>query len=168
MAIDCVMYHGSPFREKRQSYGASGNRIPLVAPGRPFFVTSALPYAINFARGGLVSMVRLNADNVIDFHDSSVVDRLLAIYNEDPHILSSDGRWDKDVEGDIHDSSYRLLDSPAVMSKLISEGVEAIYVPEDIELNITSYAILNPKAVEFLKVVRGREIRPDIEEGLAG
>jgi hypothetical protein len=82
--------------------------------------------------------------------------------------LSSDGRWDKDVEGDIHDSSYRLLDSPAVMSKLISEGVEAIYVPEDIELNITSYAILNPKAVEFLKVVRGREIRPDIEEGLAG
>jgi hypothetical protein len=156
MRLNQGFYHGSPFRDGRKTYGAKGNTIPEITPGRPFFVTNDLPYAIKFARGGLVSEVKVLTERVIDLHDLEVVDRLLAVYNADPKILDGEGAWDAGTEGEIIDSCYRLLDSPAVMSMLIDEGYEAVFIPEDIELRVTSYAILNPQVVEFQGVVSVR------------
>lgn len=160
MRLDQGFYHGSPFKEDRQTYGSEGNTSPDIVPGRPFFVTNDLPYATRFARGGLVSEVKVLTERVIDLHDHEMVNRLLSVYNADPKILGGEGVWDAAIEGEITESSYRLLDSPAVMKLLVEEGFDAAFIPEDIELRVTSYAILNPQVVEFRGVVRGRIPRP--------
>jgi hypothetical protein len=160
MPIDSTFYHGSPARPDKPAFGTTGNQVPAISPGRPFFITSSLPYALKFARGGTVSKVKLLTESIADLHDPVVVERLLSIYNSDQHILAGDGAWDDDIEGDIHDSAYRLLDSPDVMAQLIDEGIEAVFIPEDVEMNVKSYAILKPLAVEFLAAVR----KPILEE----
>lgn len=148
-----TLFHGSQHRPGVKAFGLPGNREPQVSPGRPFFLTDNLRYATRFARGGLVSSVRLSTERVIDLHDEEALSRLLEVYNADPKILATDGPWDSDFEGDISDQAYRLLDSPAVMTFLQSKGYQAVFLPEDIELNVTSYAVIDPACTEFLRLV---------------
>lgn len=167
-AMAKVLFHGSPLRSHRsgdKAFGLPGNRKPLINPGRPFYLTDNLPYASYFARGGTVSAVNLLTDKVVDLHQDEVLERLLSIYNADPVILAVDGPWDADIEGEIGDSAYRILDSPAVMTLLLSEGYQAVLLPEDNELKVTAYAVLDPDCVEFSHLMNERKPR-DAEPSL--
>lgn len=148
-----TLFHGSPHRPGVKAFGLPGNREPHISPGSPFFLTGNLKYATRFARGGLVSSVRLSTENMLDLHDEETLNRLLEIYNTDPKILATDGPWDTDLEGEIVEQAYRVLESPAVMAFLQSKGCQAVFLPEDIELNVTSYAVLDPACIEFLRLV---------------
>lgn len=162
-----TLYHGSPKAPGKIPFGTPKNRIPQISPGKPFFVTSDLNYATRFARGGVVSAVRMNTESVVDFHDQEVLDRMLATYNSDPKILGGvTGPWDDDLDGDISESAYQLLESPAVMEQLRSEGCQAVFIPEDIELNVTSFAILDPACVEFSHLVSSPASNREPEFGL--
>ena len=158
------LYHGSPKRPQSKTFGCPGNRVPQISSDRPFFFTNDLPYAVRFARGGIVSVVRLTADSVLDLHNEQALMRLLAIYNRDLQILERSGQWDEEIEGDIAESGYRLLDSPDVMNTLQKEGVQAVFLAEDHDLRVTSFAIIDPRCVEFSHIVRGLgndEIEPN-------
>jgi len=163
-AVAKVLFHGSPHRTGNKAFGVPGNRKPIVSAGRPFYLTEDLPYATYFARGGTVSAVSLQADKVVDLHQDEVLKRLLGVYNADPEILAVDGPWDVEVEGEIGESAYRILDSPAVMTLLRSEGYQAALLPEDNDLKVKAYAVLDPDCVEFSHLMNERKPR-DTEPG---
>lgn len=161
-AMAKVLFHGSPLRPHSsggKAFGLHGNRKPMIAPGNPFYLTDNLPYATYFARGGTVSAVHLLTDKVVDLHVNEVLERLLEVYNSDPAILAVDGPWDAEIEGEIGDSAYRILDSPAVMTLLRSEGYQAALLPEDNDLKVTAYAVLDPDCVEFSHLMNERKPR---------
>ena len=157
-----VLFHGSPLRAHRsgdKAFGLPGNRKPLVLPGQPFYLTDNLSYATYFARGGTVSAVRLLTDKVVDLHVNEVLENLLEVYNSDPAILAVDGPWDAEIEGEIGESAYRILDSPDVMRLLRSEGYQVALLPEDNDLKVASYAVLDPDCVEFSHLMNERKPR---------
>jgi len=143
------LYHGSPHRQGAIAFGLPGNQAPAISAGQPFYVTSSLKYARQFARGGLVSALQFTQGTIIDFHHPELLDHLLDIYNQDPKIAQGDGPWNEEFEGSIDGSPYRLLESPAVMQYLQDQGFSAVFLPEDIELNVTALAILDARCVEY-------------------
>lgn len=144
-----ILFHGSPDRANKRAFGCAGNVTPEITPGRPFFLTDDYHYAESFARGGVVSELDVSLCRVLDLHDSSEQSRLLQIFNNDSEILQARGAWDEDVDGDISESSYFLLESPDVMKALIGEGFNAVLLPEDIELGVESYALLSPESARL-------------------
>lgn len=150
------MYHGGPHRQGVTAFGLPGNQTPAITAGRPFYVTNSLKYARHFARGGVVAALQFTEGAIIDFHHPELLNHLLDIYNHDPKIVQGDGPWDDGLEGSIDDSPYRLLESPAVMQYLQEHGFSAVYLPEDIELNVTALAILDSRCVEFSHLMSER------------
>lgn len=148
-----ALYHGSPKREGRPSFGASGNVTPVITDGAPFFVTSNLAYAKKFARGGLITLLHVTLKKTYDLHDSDRLEMLLDLFNRDPMILAGRGKWDEDVDGEIQDSAYFLLESHAVTSYLKRHGYDSVLIPEDNELNVKSYALLDPGLIELTSVL---------------
>lgn len=150
-----TLYHGSPDRADKCAFGREGNEIPIITPGRPFFVTDDYHYAEFFARGGVVCELEVNLGRVLDLRDADEQLRVLQLFNEDAVILNSRGAWDEDVDGDISDSSYFLLESPAVMNAILAEGFSAVLLPEDFERGVESYALLS---TEMIKLRHVREL----------
>ena len=139
-----VVYHGSPARKGHPAFGTHGNHTPVITAGRPFFVTDDLTYAEKFARGGHVQALYVRLINPVDLSDPAQCERLVKVFNADPAVLLTRGPWDEDFEGDIADSAYFLLESPAVMELLKDEGFDGARVPEDIELGVESFAVFAP------------------------
>jgi hypothetical protein len=140
------LYHGSPDAPGRPAFGRDGNQRPTIAPGRPFFVTEDFAYAQYFARGGVVSELSVRFSRLADLRDARELERLLQIYNADPAVRSP---WDEDVDGDISESSYALLESPGVMASLVEQGFDGVVLHEDIERGVESYALLCLEGVTF-------------------
>ncbi|WP_410951749.1 hypothetical protein [Pseudomonas sp. S1(2024)] len=152
------LYHGSPHRQGAIAFGLPGNQAPAITAGQPFYVTSSLKYARHFARGGVVSALQFTQGAIIDFHHLELLNHLLDIYDQDPKIVQSDGPWNEEFEGSIDGSPYRLLESPAVMQYLQDQGFSAVFLPEDIELNVTALAILDTRSVEFSHLMPERAL----------
>ncbi len=161
-----TLYHGSPKRPGQTAFGVKGNTMPNITPGRAFFLTDDLSYATYFARNGVVSEFRATLDAVIDLHNEDNVFRLLAIYNQDRKILDGEGAWNEDLEGDIFDSVYRLLESPDVMRTILEDGFKAAFLPEDIEMGVASYAIIDNSCIEFVRILKEEKPSPSISIGL--
>ncbi len=147
-------YHGSPHRKDGKAFGSPGNKVPTIAPGRPFFVTECLSFAAHFARGGLVTEVETHLGAIADLQCPELLERLLGIFNADPAVIARSGQWDEDVDGDVADSSYFLLESADVTNALLAEGFTAALCIEDVERGTTSIAILDPSAVLGVRVIR--------------
>lgn len=141
------LYHGSPARKDRPPFGSIGNTAPDICPGRPFFVTGNLSYAEHFARDGLVTEIRAQLISIVDLRDKELQQGLLSLYNADPFVISKGQQWDEEVDGDIADSAYMLLESPRVMTDLTASGFTAAIIDEQRERGITSYALLCPEEV---------------------
>lgn len=106
-----------------------------------------------FARGGLVSEVRPDLTRLADLQDTGLLDRLLGVFNEDPAIVAGRGVWDEDLDGDIADSSYFLLESADVCLALLAEGFTSARCIECVERKVYSIALLCPTAVLDVKLV---------------
>lgn len=141
-----TLYHGSPYRPDAQAFGDRDNTLPRIRAGRPFWATDNHPYAVRFARGGLVSTLEVRLERVFDLTDEANLEAMLALYNADPSITP----WDDMTDGEIADSAYFLLDSPTVMRHLIEQGFDGAYLREDLELRVFSYAILQADRVRLV------------------
>lgn len=152
-----ALYHGSPKREGKPPFGARGNKTPIIADGAPFFATSNLAYAKRFARGGLITLLHVKLKNTFDLHEEERLVELLTIFNNDPQVIAGRGPWDEDVDGEIQDSAYFLLESHAVTRYLKRQGFDSVLVPEDNELNVKSYALLKAEFIELTSVLNQAE-----------
>lgn len=146
-------FHGSPVRDSAPAFGSEGNTTPRITPGRPFFITEDIAFAEFFARGGLVSEVQPDLTRLADLQDTGLLDRLLGVFNEDAAIVAGRGVWDEDLDGDIADSSYFLLESADVCLALLAEGFTSARCIECVERKVYSIALLCPTAVLDVKLV---------------
>lgn len=153
-----TLFHGSPEREGRPAFGSKENLLPVIKDGKPFWVTKSLPYATYFARGGIVTQIRVKSRKTLDLNDFQKQAELLNIFNHEK-LLTGCEPWDEDVDGEISDSAYFLLESPAVMRHLRNLGYDCVYVPEDKEMRVTSYALLDVSVIEHVSVLQ-TEVEP--------
>lgn len=142
------VYHGSPKNSEGIAFGDEGNTAINVGEGSPFFVTDDLGYATYFARGGLVSCFKHSFSKVADLFDENTQVFLLEVYNDCP----KQGPWDEMIWGEVSESPYELLESPAVREMLAKEGFDAVLIPEDTEHNVTSLAVLSAEKLMLLNV----------------
>lgn len=146
-------YHGSPIRSDRPAFGSKGNLQPQISPGKPFFLTDNLDYALDFARGGHLCAFTVNTSGMASLFDTGLQEALLAIYDRDPHV----GQWDEVMWGEVADSTYELLSSPAVTTHLLNKGISLVEVPEDNALRVRSIAVLDANCLRLLSVRRLNE-----------
>lgn len=146
-------YHGSPIRPDRPALGSKGNLQPQISPGKPFFLTDNLDYALDFARGGHLCAFTVNTSGMASLFDTGLQEALLAIYDRDPQV----GPWDEDLWGEVADSTYELLSSPAVTTHLLNKGISLVEVPEDNALGVRSIAVLDANCLRLLSVRRLNE-----------
>lgn len=148
------LFHGSPKRLGHVAFGEGTNTTPRIRLGRPFFVTGQYQYATRFARGGVVSKLAVSLERILDLTSEDQQQRLLAIFNSDPAILSTRGAWDEAFDGEIAESAYFLLESPEVMRLLIDEGFDGVFLREDLELGAYSFAILRTGCAELVSAMQ--------------
>lgn len=142
------VFHGSPIRPERPAFGSKGNQSITVSLGRPFFVTEARAFAAFFARGGTLSSLKINSACMLDLTAHENMDRLLEVFNADA--MCPDAPWDEDILGEVAESAYLLLESKAVWTYLVSQGIDAVRLMEQVHPRVESIAIINPDIIERL------------------
>lgn len=145
-----LLYHGSRRSSSgRPPFGTPGNTVPDIRDDRLFFVTPDVRYADRFTDArGVLTPLYARIENPVDLFDADQVQRLLEIFNSDPQVLARRGPWNEMMDGDVMESAYILLESKSVISALRDEGHDGAFIPEDNELDVTSWAVLEPWQVK--------------------
>lgn len=140
-----ALYHGSPDLPARPAFGRPVNAEPKIHPGRAFFVTNEPDYARRFARRGHVQPLQARLSNPINLDDPAVLADLLERLkelpdHEDTLMLMGDPETPEEAIG----SAYFMLEEPAIMQYLMDQGYDGAVMAEDINRQITSFALFFP------------------------
>lgn len=145
LKMELTVFHGSPEREDRPAFGMRGN-TSISTKKSAFFTTNNRDYAHYFARGGTLTEFKLRSNRILSLFDPDTLSSLLKIYISD----KEKGCWDYMLWGEPEDSPYEILESEKVIDFLKQNKIDAIEVPEDSQLGVTSFAIINPECLELI------------------
>lgn len=145
LKMEITVFHGSPEREDRPAFGMKSNTTISIKKSL-FFTTNDRDYAHHFARGGTLTEFKLRSNRILSLFDQNTLSSLLEIYISD----KEKGCWDYMLWGEPEDSPYEILESKKVIGFLKKNKVDAIEVPEDSQLGVTSFAIINPQCLELI------------------
>lgn len=155
-----TLHHGCHLKPGRTLLGRLGNTMPNTEVDGAFYLTDNHDYALYFARGsGSISTYRVNVNQVLDLTDRDICDEMQAKH-DDLMIQAGLKPWDE-MNGDAYESAYMLLESAVFVRWLKGQGFDGVFIPEDIELGVRSYAVFSTDVLTWENTTILHEMYPE-------